>query len=486
MAGQRVEHQHVTQTPATVIVGAGTAGLAAAVTAGELGQHVVVIEKTRQIGGMLHWSSGHFSAAGTRLQRERGISDTPQEHFDDVMTVGHGLNDADLVTLAVETVPETVDWLEELGFSFGSSTPTLVPGHELYSKPRTYWGGEDPAAGGQEILRVLTDHLDRQFADIRLETELTGIVLGGSPGDLTVRGVEVAHGGATEVIEANRVVLATGGYAASRSMVTDLQPHASDALSGCMPHATGDAHRLLMDLGVEIVGAETYLPTMGMIEDPDRPGRGLRLTIARLIVDTSQRRPWEIWVNRAGERFVNEDAASPYEREKALLAQPNLRMHAIWDRNVAENASPPLGPDWTWDRVEAESQRNRWLYRANGLEELATLLGINGEALKATAAAYGPDGVDAFGRKHRPVSIERPPFYGVRVTGGMLLSRGGPRVDDELRPIDATGAPIRGLHAVGELLGMTQFSGDSFAGGMSVGPALALGRLLIKRNTVNR
>jgi fumarate reductase flavoprotein subunit len=476
----------VTTTPATVIVGAGTAGLAAAVTAGELGQHVVVIEKTDQIGGMLHWSSGHFSAAGTRLQRERGISDTPQEHFDDVMAVGHGLNDADLVTLAVETLPETVDWLDALGFSFGSSTPTLVPGHELYSKPRTYWGGEDPAAGGREILRVLREHLDRQFADIRVETELTRILLDGASGGFTVKGVEVIHDGATAVIEATRVVLATGGYAASRSMVAELQPHASGALSGCMPHATGDAHRLLMDLGVEIVGAETYLPTMGMIEDPDHPGRGFRLTVARLIVDTSQRRPWEIWVNSAGKRFVNEDAASPYEREKALLDQPGLKMHAIWDRNVAENGSPPLGPDWTWERIEGESQRNRWLHRADSLQDLATMLGIPGAALKATAASYDPDGVDSFGREHRPASIERPPFYGVRVIGGMLLSRGGPRVDDELRPIDTTGAPIKGLHAAGELLGMSQFSGDSFAGGMSVGPALALGRLLMQRSIAVR
>ncbi len=57
----------------------------------------------------------------------------------------------------------------------------------------------------------------------------------------------------------------------------------------------------------------------------------------------------------------------------------------------------------------------------------------------------------------------------------MLLSRGGPRVDDLLRPI-LNGTPVDGLRCVGELLGMGQFSGDSFAGGMSVGPALSLGR----------
>jgi predicted oxidoreductase len=67
------------------------------------------------------------------------------------------------------------------------------------------------------------------------------------------------------------------------------------------------------------------------------------------------------------------------------------------------------------------------------------------------------------------------------VVGGMLLSRGGPTVDADLRPLDSDGRPIRSLRAVGELLGMGQFSGDSFAGGMSVGPALALGRWVVNR-----
>jgi hypothetical protein len=62
----------------------------------------------------------------------------------------------------------------------------------------------------------------------------------------------------------------------------------------------------------------------------------------------------------------------------------------------------------------------------------------------------------------------------------MLLSRGGPAVDGELRPVDADGVPFDGVHCVGELLGMGQFSGDNFAGGMSVGPALALGRWVVR------
>jgi fumarate reductase flavoprotein subunit len=62
-----------------IVVGGGNAGLAAAVTASELGLRTVVLEKTDRLGGQLHWSSGHFSAAGTRRQRQRGIDDDPYQ-----------------------------------------------------------------------------------------------------------------------------------------------------------------------------------------------------------------------------------------------------------------------------------------------------------------------------------------------------------------------------------------------------------------------
>ena len=76
----------------------------------------------------------------------------------------------------------------------------------------------------------------------------------------------------------------------------------------------------------------TYVPTMGMIEDPNRPGFGLRLTEARVVVDAVQRPPWEIWVNSDGGRFVAEDSASPFAREEALRRQAGLAMWVIWDR----------------------------------------------------------------------------------------------------------------------------------------------------------
>lgn len=455
-----------------LIVGGGNAGLAAAVTAGELGIPTIVVEKTERLGGQLHWSSGHFSAAGTRRQRRRGIVDTAEEHRTEVERMAAGMGATHLIDLATRQAASMVDWLESLGFPFSPDCPGYVWGHERYAKPRTYWGGEDLLRGGLPLLRTLVEALERRRS--------VSVVTGQAVEDLlidnrTVRGVVLDNG---EEIQAIRTLLATGGYAASRDLVAELQPPFADALTGCLPHATGDGLRILRRHGATVVANHTYVPTMGMIPDPDRPGFGLHMHEARLVVNASMREPWEIWVDREGARFVDEGTQSPYHREKALRRLPGLMMAAVWDERIFEEAPPVIGPDWTREDMRTAARRERWLHRADSLEELAGRLGVDPPGLRRTVDEWN-EGVDPYGRTHRPLAIRVPPFWGVRSVGGMLLSRGGPRVDEMLRPVLSDGTVLRSVHCVGELLGMGQFSGSNFAGGMSVGPALSLGRWLV-------
>ena len=93
------------------VVGAGTAGLPAAMAAAARGLKVVVLEKSGRIGGTLHYSSGQMSAAGTQLQRARGIEDSPDLHYADVMRISRGLANGPLVRRAVDLAPRTIDWL---------------------------------------------------------------------------------------------------------------------------------------------------------------------------------------------------------------------------------------------------------------------------------------------------------------------------------------------------------------------------------------
>ncbi|MGA0085448.1 MAG: FAD-dependent oxidoreductase, partial [Steroidobacteraceae bacterium] len=113
-----------------VIVGAGTAGLPAAIFAAQRGAKVILLEAAGQIGGTLHLSTGQMSAAGTRLQRAKGIKDTPDMHYDDVMRISRGTADPVLTRLAVDAAAETFDWLMDRGFAPLDEHPILGLGHE--------------------------------------------------------------------------------------------------------------------------------------------------------------------------------------------------------------------------------------------------------------------------------------------------------------------------------------------------------------------
>lgn len=457
-----------------LIVGGGNAGLAAAVTAGELGIPTIVLEKTHRVGGQLHWSSGHFSAAGARRQRDRGIIDTADEHRAEVERMADGEGTPHLIEMATREAAAAVDWLESLGFPFAADSPGFVSGHERYSKPRTFWGGEDLLRGGLPLMHTLEKALERhRSVEVVTGRTMTDLLVE----DGRVAGVLTAGG---EEFRASVTILATGGYAASRELVAELQAPFGEALTGCRPHATGDGLRALRKYGARVVANNTYVPTMGMIPDPDRPGFGIPMHRARVVVNASIREPWEIWVDTAGARFVDEDTKSPFHREQALRTLPGLSMAAIWDERIFRTAPPAIGPDWTRADMLDEAGRGRWLHRCDTLEALAARLEIDHDGLRRTIEEWNR-GVDPFGRTHRPLPIRRPPFWGVQSVGGMLLSRGGPAVDGMLRPVLADGSTLGSVHCVGELLGMGQFSGSNFAGGMSVGPALSLGRWLVRQ-----
>jgi fumarate reductase flavoprotein subunit len=458
-----------------VVIGSGNAGLVAAVRLGQLGVPCVLLEKNDELGGQLNLSGGAFSGAGTRRQAARGIVDTAAEHEADVERISHGLATKHLVRLATTHAATAIDWLDDLGFPFVEETPAIVRGHEPYSKPRTYWG-QHPRNGGRAILETLLPYLNRDLVEVRCGVRVEQLLTERDGDGLRIVGVRVTGPQGPEEIATDRVILATGGYAASRELLAQLQPAYAGALIGCLPHATGDGHRMLLDLGVPMVGQDTYLPTMGMIEDPDNPGYAFALTRARLVVDANARLPWEIWVNERGERFVDETVLSPDHRERRLLEQPNLVMWGIWDEAALTGAeTPAIWPNWTADQVRAEAAAGRWLFRADSVEELARVTGLPLDGLRATLTAYASPEPDPLGRTYRPSRLDQPPFYAVRTQGAMLLSRGGPTVDERLQPITSDGETILGLHAIGEVLGMGQFSGDAFAGGMSVGPAITFG-----------
>jgi succinate dehydrogenase/fumarate reductase flavoprotein subunit len=463
-------------TPDLIAVGAGTAGLPLALAAAQEGARVLLIEKTDRLGGTLFLSTGMFSAGGTRRQRERGIDDSPDEHFADILRISRGTVNQELVRRYVDLAPAFVDWLQDQGFAFEEQCPVIIYGHEPYRKPRTYWGVEEGRSLLALFLRLLDPYFQRGQVRVRFNTRVERLILEGE------RVVGVVAG--DKEYRAPAVVLTTGGYASSPELFARFHGGRRLVSIGNLA-STGDGILLAEQVGAQVVGNQYFLPTFGGIEDPDRPGRVYteapdRWEItARLVPQV--RPPWELWVNQRGERFIREDEASVDSRERALLQQPDMRFWIVFDEQILREA-PPLVLKWPAPRLRELAREGRLVKMAPTLEELAAKMEVPAEQLLATVAAYNAAlqaGVpDPLGRQHRPLPLAEAPFYALRQQGIVLRTWAGLRVDRDLAVLRPDGSRIEGLYAVGEVLGAAQFSGDSFCGGMSVGPALVFGREL--------
>ncbi len=467
------------------VVGAGAAGLSVAVHAAAQGARVRLIEKQDTLGGMLHIASGEFSGAGSRRQAARGIEDSPQRHFEEVRRLSHDRVDADLAWLSVRHQGETVDWLDDHGFAFHEDCPGLIHGHEVYEVPRTYWGQDHGRSVLEVLERELTAHVRAGRAQVHTATTVRSLAIE----DGRVVGVEVSSGEGDHTIRADAVVLATGGYDANVELRNRFLPeHCCAVLVGCLDHATGDGLLMAEDAGAAVSSDGVFLPVMGMIPDPARPGHAVDYREAYIEMAPAYREPLEIWVNLDGRRFVPEDTRSPELRERALMAQPSSTMHIIFDAGALAAAPTglirnPAGP-WEPERFAEVCRTSPWVTRADSLEALARALGIDPGALVATVGDYHTaieTGHDPIGRANLPRRLDQPPFYAITTVAASILSRDGLAVDTDLRVLDRMGSPIAGLYAVGEVLGNNKFAGDNYVGGMSITPALTLGRLLGER-----
>lgn len=456
-----------------IVVGAGTAGIPAAVQAAERGARVLLLDHASEIGGALHLSGGQLSAAGTRLQAARKIRDSIDDHIADVMRISKGTADPDMVRLAATGAPDTVHWLLDNGFEPDPATPAIFHGHEAYRVPRTYWGLDR----GHSILQVLSGMLAAQVArggvTLQLGSEMTGLLQdeAGAVTGLRVR----RRDGRDEIFTGRNVVLATGGYAASREFFTRVTPQLAH-FPWTYPYARGAGHRAALAAGATLRNADKFLPQFGGVQDP----RGSS-DITFLTETTPQHRlPWEIYVNMQGDRFVAEDDPSMNVRERALMAQPEMTFWAIYDQQAVDMA-PPFFSRVTPSEAEQAFGHHPSFVRAGTIRELAAATGTDAQRLAASVAGYNDAvarGHDALGRRHLPCPVSRPPYYAVRHHGVTIVSFAGLTVDTHLRVLGETGQPIPNLYAAGEILGFGAFSGSAFAGGMSITPALTFGRML--------
>ncbi len=467
-----------------LVVGAGAAGIPAALAALEAGARVTLVDKGQRAGGMLWGSGAVLSAAGTDLQRTRGIVDSPLRHAQEVWRAGRHRAVPELLALATTHAAESLAWVQSLGARFTAESPLLLglaDQHELYGVARSYLLEAPEELGwrrGPVLAEVLVGALapwsaSRQL-DLRLRSTVTRLLVAG---DGTVSGCRVeAAGGSTTDVSADCVVLATGGYGASPQWLRSLHGEYDQLVTQGLAHATGDGLVLGEQVGGGVVNADIVVPSMGALEDPDHPG--FRLAEGALPVGRPPAVAGDIWVNAAGVRFVAEDTESPDVRERAILDQPGGRMVAVFDERMRRGLTPAVA-DWT-GRVLGDPPDPRLVHSADTLPELAALAGLPADALVESVRSYGQAvtrRADPLGRSRMPTALTVPPFHAVPTVSSLVVTFAGLGVDGGLRVVRPDGRPVGGLLAVGELLGGGQVQGDGFSSGMSVTPALTLGRI---------
>lgn len=458
-----------------VVVGAGTAGIPAAIFGARRGLRVLAVEKSSQIGGTLYLSGGQMSAAGTRHQQRHGVKDTPEEHFRDVMAFSEGKANRDLVRLATGNAAGTIDWLDDLGFDFSPEcpAPTVHYHHNPYSKARMHWG----TRAGYSILDLVVPEFESLVSDgsldVALNTSLVGLDRNGDGG----WGVRLRGPDGEREHTSRAVALTAGGYTANPAMFREVSR--GRLVSPGLTTVTGDAHRIVTGLEGTVRNGESWLPTFGGIEDPDEPHRAIH-TDYWAALTPQMRPPWEVYVNRSGKRFMSEEEGDEVTRGRALRAQEGQVFWVVFDEAILDRA-PPILPAWGTDGIRSRAGDEPPVFRGDSLEDLASAAGIDPAGLELTVSEYNTavGGVpDELGRRHLPLPIVDPPFYAVENHATTLRTPGGVTVDGRLRVVDADGRPFGGLYAAGEVLGSAVFSGGGAAAGMSITPAMTFGRLL--------
>jgi len=458
-----------------IIVGGGTAGMPAAIFAAERGARVLLVDKAPVLGGTMDRSTGQVAAAGTVWQKELGIEDSPDAHYDDVMRINRNTSDPLLTRLLVDNAADTLNWFAARGFTVMDHHPVMGGGHEPFTTRRYQWN-ENGAKAFQAIMDPMVEAAQKSGRlEILVSTGAVDLVQDETG---AVRGVVTENDSGERVDYRSKFVLLTrGGCASNPRMFEDLHgvPLFCEV---AYPYSQGQGITLGLGAGGYVRGGDKYATLFGTILESDYfPAP----SIGGPSLSPQRRPPWEVFVNVHGKRFVREDHPSVAHREYVLGQQPGLRHWAVFDQEVLDSA-PPFIPRWSREELEDHFVDHPMFSKAATIGELGVKAGVNPHNLEIEIAAYNDailnDRPDAMGREHRPAPIAKGPFYAIRLQGWNVMSYAGLGVDGQLRVTRADGTPIPNLYAAGEVIGNASTSGKALTNGMGVTPALTFGRLL--------
>jgi fumarate reductase flavoprotein subunit len=449
-----------------IVIGAGGAGMTAAITAADQGARVAILEAWDRVGGSTALSGGLLYAVGTKQQKAMGVNDSPERMYQDIRELNGDSIPEPVLRRFTQESAGTVAWLESIGVEFSTKKLTSPDGR---MPPRAH----EPEGFGFAITQKLDFEINRRGIDLALNSRVQELIIDAQG---AVTGVRLPDGD----ISAGAVILTCGGIGGDPSLLDQYCPKSVRSgdwrwYVGCQTNR-GDGVRLTQSAGAKISGIDSglFLMTPNFYHDLEVIGPA-----------------WVLLVNSLGERIVREDGAY-WEASEALEAQPDAVCFALFshaqmlaaepDPRVLEAlASGSITLNWTPEVLTAQQNAGR-VFRADSLEELARQAGLDPVKVCATAKRYNSlakVGNDKdFGKQNSALqAIVKPPFYAVEVRPALAIVTGtGPAINEQSQVVNENGDVIKGLYAAGETTGNVY--GRYYVGsGYAISSAITFGRV---------
>jgi len=430
-----------------IVIGGGGAGLSAANAAVAKGARVVVFEKMGILGGNTIRATGGMNAAGTSVQAEKGIKDSPDLFFQDTMKGGYNKNNPELVRTLAEKSAESVAWITSMGGDL--SDVGRLAGASVNRAHRPSGG----AKVGPEIIKTLANKA-KQSSGLTIFTDAEVISLQTSKSG-TVTGVIVRMHGKEFKVSAKAVVIATGGFGANNEMAASYVPSLKGFATTNHAGATGDGIKMAQAIGAALVDMDqiqthpTFAPEGNEMVTEAVRGNGA------------------ILVNKIGERFVDELATRDVVSAK-ILAQDDQIAYLVFDTSIRKSLSA----------IESYIKAG-FVIEANTPAELAIKINGNPAILSATLETYNSFVTnkkdEAFGRNDMPRTLSVGPYYAIKVTPAIHHTMGGIKINSDAQVLREDGSIIEGLFAAGEVTGGVH--GGNRLGGNALADVVTYGRI---------
>lgn len=429
-----------------VIVGAGGAGMTAALQAKEAGMNPVILEKMPVAGGNTIKSSSGMNASETKYQKADGITDSNDKFYEETLKGGKGTNDKELLRFFVDHSSDAIDWLDSKGIEL--SNLTITGG---MSEKRTHRPADGSAIGGY-LVDGLVRNVKEEDIPLFVDADVTEL----TEKDGQVNGVKVKlKDGETKDIKADAVIVTTGGFGANKEMLEEYDPELKDYVTTNQEGTTGDGIKMIEKLG----GA-----TVDMKEIQIHP------TVQQekaYLIGEAVRGEGAILVSQEGTRFVDE-LGTRDKVSAAINALPEKAAYLIFDQGVRDRAKA----------IDFYTEQG-FVVEGKTIEELAKNIDVPEAALKETLDLWNTDVKDKsdsqFGRTTGMENdLVTAPYYAIKIAPGIHHTMGGVKINTKTEVLKEDGTPIKGLYAAGEVTG--GLHGANRIGGNAVADIIIFGR----------